>query len=296
VTQQARLILVVILVLFLGALTLLLCCPEDDRTSPGAASVAPPSLTVVPTIVGRKVAEFGLLRDQGVTYSATAGLSKDLLERSIRENRTFPSGNDYQRYTYAIKEDDPTRIIVAIWNHRLLDIANPTVCAGVDQEFDGVALPNGAMVNFFPEKGYRPGVDSPERVSPCWIARADGSTMGLLDALNKHFLLAQDSPFVHVRVEDYEPDSWKSVRVLYAGEIIVNVRECYYMISNRSGTFAPDAGTDDDPFANLNYVAATFASVLGGVPPLYLWGGDAELSRYRGAVDHDRLACDAAAS
>lgn len=59
--------------------------------------------------------------------------------------------------------------------------------------------------------------------------------------MSKHFFISQfayDQDYQGI--PEYQPEQWKETRVEYAGEIIVDVQNCEYEVSNGSGTYKPD--------------------------------------------------------
>ena len=157
-----------------------------------------------------------------------------------------------QKYNYVI--DDEGKIIVAEWNvedlAQELDNAKvkaqpsvvPTAnaqedteennCDGKKCEGDIDFIPKNPqkMVNWFPEDEYE---DLADPQSPCWLNRSKND--GLLDAISKHFMLAQGpGEDIHKFTE-----GWEDTEVRYAGELTVDVVECTYTVNNNSGTYKP---------------------------------------------------------
>jgi hypothetical protein len=220
-----------------------------------------------------KIAEFDALRAARVGWSSSkvAVLSRDLLERSIRANRAggAPHAAAYQRYNYVIKDGE---IRVAVWT---TDAPLEEVCKQASRPasaYTGARVRNATMVDFFAEETALPNRPGPA-LAPrraCESATPAGKTVGVLDAHTKHFLLVQK---IDTRLEDYSShqsaEAWAREAADYAGELIVDLRGCYYVINQGSGTYRPPGGRDGD-FRYLLAAARSFEAVLG-VAPAAVW-------------------------
>lgn len=111
----------------------------------------------------------------------------------------------------------------------------------------------GIMVNLFPEKD-----EELFKKSPCWLDsdRKDG----LLDAISKHFLLAQLAQGEGRTIADFNRNvwyEWTAEKVLYAGEIIVDLNNCTLDVNGNSGTYRPKIS-----YRPLNEVGVRFDDLL----------------------------------
>lgn len=222
----------------------------------------------------QKIADFTVYELQGLSVSEAAILNTDLFERSIRwyRNNTdpvFPYGDKYQRYNYVVTTDKV--IFVAVWKAERLDLSHldkgkdDPECTEVAHALNSRPdLTEPIMINFYPEE---PGPvhkrDKP--FSPCWVGFPTGGRAGLLDALNKHFMLAQgDDP-----ADDLK--EWTKTKVAYAGEIIVDVEQCLYTITNGSGTYLRGQRGDlKDKTDHLRKVAKHFSDKDSLPPPAFV--------------------------
>ena len=206
----------------------------------------------------QKLVNFWVYQIKDLYCSHGVDLSQELLSDSIiwykqqGDKGIFPFGNIYQRYNFVI--DSNGRIMVAIWNQELLLNAignDPHMCQRGDLGFTISEF--GTMINFYPEYPELPNVS--DQLSPCWfsVPASEGLVQpGILDALSKHFMLAQPIP----SIQEYNEDTWILTEVAYAGEILVDVQNCFFTINNNSGTYRPDGGD------NLVEVAKYFEEQL----------------------------------
>ena len=201
----------------------------------------------------KKIDDITMLVGKNLFLSKTTRLNKEtsLLKDSI-ENSSFPYGDKQQKYNYVINLDG--EIIVAGWDpdvdfrNVVLDVA---ICPG------GTDFPLQSpqrMINWFPES-------SANGQSPCWLdtIRKDG----LLDAISKHFLLAQGVDRTIRNFNPGMPSEWTDTKVSYAGELIVDLDSCTYSLNNNSGTYLP---VGDE----LKKVAEYFAEEIGVGPFSYV--------------------------
>jgi hypothetical protein len=224
-----------------------------------------------PQAVGDKIAEFDALRHPAIDWdsSSVAALDRALFIDSIVDNRAsgMPDSDKYQRYNYVILNG---KILVAIWTSNQ---AMSQICKQAPQPAPAAAylaskVPARRMVNFFPEDTRLPfplKAGGPPQPA-CQSAAASGKTVGVFDAHSKHFMLAQGPA---TRLGDYialtSGPKWRMASVDYAGEIIVDVRNCYYVINQGSGTYRPKGGVSAD-FAYLMAAAEAFATTIGTAP------------------------------
>ena len=205
---------------------------------------------------------------------------RTLFENSIKANLAFPYGAIFQKYNYVVCGEDPKgrdpdnrTIRVAEWQ------------AGVD--FNGISacprrdfIPQKPMdmINFFPDDndddismGLRKRQDGSSglisRQSPCLLESLDSQLKaGLLDAISKHYMIAQGMGTTIAGFDPSDPGKWSSTKVRYAGEIIVDVKNCVYGLNNNSGTYLPkgrDAASGRD---ELQTMADLFSDTLGVSP------------------------------
>jgi hypothetical protein len=218
-----------------------------------------------------KIAEFDTLRGARIGWDASkvAVLSRSLFEDSIRANRQSgaPQAAEYQRYNYVVKDG---RIRVAVWttSGSLEDVCKQA--PRLASAYLGARVQSATMINFFPEEAALPSPSGPPRAMQraCESTTPSGRTVGVLDAHSKHFMLVQKPD---TRLDDYRNSgaAWAKEEVDYAGEIIVDVRRCYYLINQGSGTYRPPGGRDGD-FRYLLAAARLFEEVLG-VAPAGVW-------------------------
>ncbi len=214
----------------------------------------------------KKRVDFECYMELGLSLSQAVKLDDDLFERSIRANdespdRTDAEKYDTQKYNYAINERG--EIIVAKWENTSL-VHDKEVSANCRdrrcneksrRDFDLDKDLGGIMINWFPEaKAAVP------KQSPCWLTSPNKD--GLLDAISKHFMLAQGYRFT---IDDFDWNDWKDkkrVKVAYAGEITVDLVSCTYSLNNNSGTYGPEGG-------ELKSVAKHFANEIHVRPIKY---------------------------
>ena len=97
------------------------------------------------------------------------------------------------------------------------------------------------MINFASEQPY--GAMPSDKNSPCWLDTE--RKKGILDALSKHFMLAQgpETSIMKFSVTDESVHrTWTRKEVAYAGEILVDLRTCTYIVTEESGTYRPNGG------------------------------------------------------
>ena len=160
-----------------------------------------------------------------------------IFQDAIRAN--FDKSSGQQRYNYAITVK--CEIFMAAWQAtgnsaegdafgEEFDVA----CAG-DRDTELSIGKAGVLINFAPEQPF--GVrllSKPPKQSPCWLDAE--REKGILDAISKHFMLAQGEKG---KIADYDEKEWSKTKVAYAGEILVNTDDCTYVLTNGSGTYKP---------------------------------------------------------
>lgn len=211
-----------------------------------------------------KVSNFGVYYIYDLLYSKSVEISTMKFLESVKwyceHTSAYPYSEDFQRYNYVV--DHEGSILVAIWakEFNFIEIHKSGFCVNQGPGVFTSRMIPGAMINFYPESTN----NGQGQVSPCNLIappanRPNSKYPGFLDAMSKHFFIAQDLSIQSVEgIRSYDPEQWTKTEVEYAGEIIVNVRACTYSINNGSGTYKPD------PPANyLPLVANLFAQVLG---------------------------------
>ena len=246
----------------------------------------------------QKVAEFQWYKDHTNDLSKHMELNLSRLTQSIRDNRAPMGGvRQVQRYNYVITEED-SKIYVGVWsmpinwsttsdwikigqtkaNTCIVDkiaggapasmptpspMPTPTPAPTATPAPTPIPAKNGAMINFHAED---PVFGSPD--SPCWLkASKDGKKVGILDAMTKHFMLANGAGTVE-SFDLRKLESWTKKEVAYAGEMFVLVSDstCLMVINNGSGTYLPQAGNNRDSLKYLKAVAAFFSQKIPPIP------------------------------
>jgi|SRR6267142_4897 len=240
----------------------------------GEYEIANPPASKPGQLARDKISEFDALRDASIGWnsSETVLLERALFVKSIIANKgsKAPKAETYQRYNYVVKNNE---IRVAVWT---TGGAVRKVCRRAPvsaRAYLATRTEKGTMVNFFPEVTDLPNSkDLGEVPGACTSTTSAGKTTGVLDGHSKHFMLAQgDDKNKLVRLGAYKSgvsgNTWETAKVDYAGEIIVDVKHCIYIINQGSGTYRPKGGQD---FAYLLAVAELFRDrVL--TPPLAVW-------------------------
>jgi hypothetical protein len=219
-----------------------------------------------------KIEEFDAIRGSGIdwTSSKVQVLTDSLFIASIKSNATsgMLDADKYQRYNYVVKGGE---ILVAVWTSPG-NVTRACSKAGSlsSASYGGASITTDTMINFFPEDVSLPlhsNATNGQRVCE-W--RGGKKPTGVLDGHSKHFMLAQGAG---KKLTEYEPgksgNDWARASVDYAGEIIVDVKNCNYVINQNSGTYRPKSG-DNGNFRYLYQVADLFAKKTG-VKPAAIW-------------------------
>jgi len=232
---------------------------------------------IPPSLAEPKVKEFDAIHGANWDSSRTELLSSDLLQLSIKENAKSgaPDADLYQRYNYVVKDGS---IRVAVWtvNSTIAGVCKTSTRSG-NPAYQNATIKKDVMVNFFPEDKGTPG-EKP--LGSDKVCMPNPAKAGVLDAHSKHFMLAQTNPVQQqggpefVFLKDYDAKQatktkWQEASVEYAGEILVDVRTCSYIINSNSGTFRPNPGSSGD-FKYLLKVAKLFENKIG-VSPIAVW-------------------------
>ena len=263
--------------LLLGLLLAVSACGDDESgdDGPGDSNGAP---TDVPAagdygapysfaLLGQsgeeKIEEFSCYKEMGLSFSKAVLLNDVRLIDAIDENSNFPGDPEYdtQKYNYVIDMDG--NIMVAQWksgaslgdldqkvsNGKLIEKCQDKHCEDGRKDFPLKDLE--VLVNWYPEDE-----EASPRQSPCWL---DGDREnGLLDAISKHFMIAQGEGRT---IDDFDRNRWyrwTAKEVLYAGEFIVDVkRECISDVNGDSGTYRPKRS-----YQTLNRVWEQFGARL----------------------------------
>jgi hypothetical protein len=234
-----------------------------------------------------KIAEFDRLPRGWVSSTATV-LKGRLLGSSINSNRGsgVREADERQRYNYVVQElNGKNEILVATWSFAGKLPGNKVdfdVVCGPNGNivYPNVTVESGMMVNLWP--GDYPTTPAPTATSPpnstsqftsnaCQSASFQGfrsvqELIGFMAAHSDHFMLAQG---VGTTLGMYGPgtrDAWAMTSVKYAGEIIVDVQTCTYIINQGSETYTPAAGSPANAFEYLFAVAALFNEKVGASP------------------------------
>lgn len=188
-------------------------------------------------------------------------------EESIQANRSDRYGEAYQKYNYVVCEQDGVETIwVAKWN--VDTIQGISECPGPKFELKNLGNQKDKMINIFPEDKDAKSVSLRGQQTPCWLDGLDPEEkklkskveVGLLDAISKHYMLAQGEG---TTIKNFKPE-WSKTQVRYAGEIIVDVEKCEYWLNNGSGTYLPTGGDE------LQEMAQLFSDTLGGTRPAFV--------------------------
>ena len=177
-------------------------------------------------------------------YSSTTNLSLDLLKISVIANKANRPNAELQRYNYAITLD--CQILVAELKRKLPEsnglvdrtaIGSGIACIGAGQAMSPPPLDR--MIDFAAEDPY--GSDKAAKTpaeSACWLDVERKA--GILDAISKHFMLAQGTTEGSIANYDPKNSTWGDTEVAYAGEILVDPQACTYIVTGGSGTYRPD--------------------------------------------------------
>lgn len=234
-----------------------------------------------------KISSFWVLGGIRLPYSRATRLTDNLLRQSIVVN--YIPGQEWQRYNYVMIGDDPSILFVATWVDSDIDkaIAPRNICLNTP---GALTSTSGMMVDFWIENPKSPPpVQSSTRSSPCSIlpAKESSKSTGILDAISKHFFLAQGTGggSIDFRQPSFDPARWALVEVRYAGEIIIDLTSCRVaggeadrvevIVNDGSGTYRPEPGS------NLQYLRAV-AKKFGEpdiqiqVTHVYHWDQDEE--------------------
>ena len=237
---------IIFLAYALGWLLLIAACGDDENDC-GEKWGGPYPKDGTP-IAQEKIDDFGRYQARGFMFSEATELeSIEQLKKSVYQ--TAPHGVTGQLYNYVISTK--CEIIVAEWtndeakwqNNKFEQALTEDKCPG-GKDFMPDPSP-GTLINFFPEdlgKQFRE-VDKRDRRSPCWqkgeelVDGADDAREdGLLDALSKHFMLAQGTG---TTIEQFNGDTWPEAKIAYAGEVFVDLTSCTYSLNAGSGTYKP---------------------------------------------------------
>lgn len=186
-------------------------------------------------VLEQKQADFARYKGLELNLSRTIVLdSLNDFKDHITKNRAAPNRKRQQKYNYVITEE--CAILVAGWSGDgdLSQIGSVVACAGGREKF----LPPkpGNMIDWAAEEPYGRALATPHapQRSPCWLD-ADRE-IGILDAISKHFMLAQGEG---ATIDSFDAEKWAKARVAYAGEILVNLETCTYIVTENSGTYQP---------------------------------------------------------
>jgi len=209
-----------------------------------------------------KIAEFEEMKKKKYFFSHGRRLTMELLGKSVGRDKKSAEGaipgRKFLKYNYAIDAQD-CKIYVAVWDidasDRDPDGPNFKVFLPTEEDPQEVRCTNtstgawvprkGAMIDFYQEEPLPWATPQINKQSPCWLqlASLDGSKgLGILDAMSKHFMLAQ--PHYRKWIRGMDPSDGSMTNVAYAGEIVVDILSCEYEINGNSGTYRPTATLD----------------------------------------------------
>ena len=228
-----------------------------------------------------KIKDFRQYRTDNLFFTHATELNDiKQLEKSVRVNLESSRESRRQQYNYVITPD--CQIIVATWTTEVDNssflLALPA-CPGGKGEVDLPVGNEGTMVNFFQENlgeqfpNIVGTVNDRDRRSPCWQKGdelvdgvPDNREDSILDALSKHFMLAQVQK-ENASIESFDEATWPDTKVAYAGEILIDPQDCTFLLNGGSGTYLPER--EDAP-----KVTAFFAKklndgsqILSGIGP-----------------------------
>lgn len=231
---------IIFLAYALGLLLLVAACHRGGSCDDDYGGPYPKGGKFADKVLEQKLLDFERYKGLELNLSRAFELnSMDEFERSITANLPTPNKRQQQKYNYVITEE--CDILVARWDGAgdLSQIQSGVACAGGGDSFSPPTL--NIMINWAPEEPYGSALASkskPTSRSPCWLdaKREDG----LLDAISKHFMLAQGKDST---IADFEAKKWAKARVAYAGEILVDLENCTYIVTENSGTYKPLGGS-----------------------------------------------------
>lgn len=209
-----------------------------------------------------KQADFQRYERLELSLSRALVLDDKVFEKSVKANRNASPQAMQQRYNYVITKDCG-EILVAGWNENgdLDQIVGGIACLGGSDSFHPPTTPDN-MIDWAPEEPYGSALVSkpkPTSQSPCWLdtKREDG----ILDAISKHFMLAQGEGST---IDQFKAKKWAKARVAYAGEILVDLKTCTYIVTEDSGTYRPFGKYRRE----VNKFFATVVNHQTGIPTL----------------------------
>ena len=276
---------------FAVLVVVLLACGDDNGNGDGPTVVCGSKYPETEIDFREKEKDFIAYKKIGDKSAMSLSISqavkldgRTLFENSIKANLAFPYGATFQKYNYVVCGEDPkggdsdTRTIrVAVW--RETDGQGEAAFKGVSAcaRRDFIPQnPQGIMINFFSEEADSSmGLGSPQ--SPCWLNSFNAMdaaiefkpSAGLLDAISKHYMIAQDAGKSIGEFNTNEPTEWSDTKVRFAGEIIVDVKNCEYWLNNNSGTYRP-RGQEDTVQPELQEMANIFSEKLTARPTLLI--------------------------
>ncbi len=215
----------------------------------------------------QKVANFLGYQGKDLFFSEGVLLKQDqnLLQDSVSSDQVNTANrHSTLKYNYVVSADD-CEIYVATWTKSTDEIeghlqSKDIPCVSPYHPLDAT---RSRMINFWPED------NDISTSSPCWLDKDQKD--GLLDAMSKHFILAQKPGSRPIERMILEPrgDSAVHRSVAYGGEIVVDLNHCTYTVNNGSGTYRPldhDAALPDESLSYLKTVAQQFRADLGVAP------------------------------
>ena len=188
-----------------------------------------------------KIAEFTSYPVPIRSLSVATRLTKEVFKDSIKENLAAPYAVRYQLYNYVVTTECEIR--AATWTDKGFSavLSDKKICVEDERR---IAAGNiaGTMINFFPEdlgsqfREMNINIANQASRSPCWLSVTPKKKKGILDALSKHFMLAQKEGSM---IQQFDATKWQKTELAYAGEILVDLKNCTYSLNNGSGTYRP---------------------------------------------------------
>lgn len=196
-----------------------------------------------------KVRNFRKYKTNEYFFSEGTKLDSDLFGNSVRQARAYKK-DDSALYNYVISADD-CEIYVSIWTKDPDEVRNSISDGGYCVDERSTLRATWRLMIDHYEESREP---DEAKTSPCWF---EYPAEGILDAMSKHFILAQ--PTGQQDINSMDLDTAVFAKVAYAGEIMVDKEECTYAVNANSGTYRPPRLV---PTAVLEH----FAKTLGTSP------------------------------
>jgi len=186
----------------------------------------------------------------GLDHVKVCELTCDLFRKSIEANlkRADKLGlpdsvRRFQRYNFVI--DHQGRLLVAVWTDDEKLLKNVEKRHGIKWLADDRSGVKGAMVDFGLENQFAPTDEKLPTGTTAYIdvpGSASADQVGILGASSEHFRIVQEGN------GQFDPATWMSRTVAYAGELIVDTAAKnsagdpahYFYLNNASPAYLPD--------------------------------------------------------